>query len=84
MAFVEAILHGWDLAWDRPGPACSTTRSWQRALEIMGQIGEMGRSAGRLRTRRSPCPRMPRLDRVLAQAVLAILAGPLLDARAPW
>jgi uncharacterized protein (TIGR03086 family) len=46
MGFVEVILHGWDLAKGSGQEVEYDAASVDRALEIMDQIGEVGRSHG--------------------------------------
>jgi uncharacterized protein (TIGR03086 family) len=46
MGFVEAVLHGWDLAKGSGQQVAYDDATAASALEIMDQIGEMGRSQG--------------------------------------
>ena len=68
MAFVEAILHGWDLAKGSGQDVAFDDAAVERALEIMEQIGEVGRSHGAF----GPLVPVPDdatpFDKVLAQA----------------
>jgi uncharacterized protein (TIGR03086 family) len=68
MAFVEAMLHGWDLAKGSGQDLAFDDAAVQRALEIMGQIGEMGRSQGAFGPEVSVPDDAAPFDRVLAQA----------------
>ena len=67
MAFVEAILHGWDLAKGSGQDLQFDVAVVDRALEIMDQIGEMGRSREPSGPRSVPDDATP-FDKVLAQA----------------
>jgi uncharacterized protein (TIGR03086 family) len=68
MAFVEAMLHGWDLAKGSGQDLAFDDAAVQRALEIMGQIGEMGRSQGAFGAEVSVPEDASPFDKVLAQA----------------
>ena len=68
MAFVEAILHGWDLAKGSGQDLQFDVEVVDRALEIMEQIGEMGRSQGAFGPEVSVPEDAAPFDRVLAQA----------------
>ena len=68
MAFVEAILHGWDIAKGSGQDVSFDHAAVQRALEIMGQIGEMGRSQGAFGPEVSVPDDAAPFDKVLAQA----------------
>jgi uncharacterized protein (TIGR03086 family) len=68
MAFVEAMLHGWDLAKGSGQDLAFDDAAVQRALEIMGQIGEMGRSQGAFGSEVSVPDSASPFDKVLAQA----------------
>jgi uncharacterized protein (TIGR03086 family) len=46
MGFVEAVLHGWDLARGTGQDLVYDDAAVERALEIMGQIGAQGREQG--------------------------------------
>ncbi len=68
MAFVEAILHGWDLAKGSGQDVSFDDAAVERALEIMEQIGEMGRSQGAFGPEVSVPDDAAPFDKVLAQA----------------
>jgi uncharacterized protein (TIGR03086 family) len=46
MGFVEVMLHGWDLAKGSGQQVAYDDAAVDRALEVMDQIGEMGRTQG--------------------------------------
>ena len=56
MAFAEVVLHGWDLARGTGQQLVYDDEARRRALEVMGQIGEMGDPRARS-GRGSTCPR---------------------------
>ena len=66
MGFVEVMLHGWDLAKGTGQDLEYDDEAAERALEILEQIGEQGRSGGAFGPR-SRCPttrrRSPRRSR---------------------
>jgi uncharacterized protein (TIGR03086 family) len=68
MAFVEAILHGWDLARGSGQDLAFDDAAVQRALEIMDEIGEMGRSQGAFGPEVSVPDGAVPFDKVLAKA----------------
>jgi uncharacterized protein (TIGR03086 family) len=68
MAFAEAILHGWDLAKGSGQDVEFDDAVVQRALEILEQIGEMGRSQGAFGPEVSVPDDAAPFDKVLAQA----------------
>jgi len=68
MAFVEAILHGWDLAKGSGQDVGFDDAVVQCALEIMEQIGEMGRTQGAFGPEVSVPDDAAQFDKVLAQA----------------
>jgi uncharacterized protein (TIGR03086 family) len=68
MAFVEAILHGWDLAKGSGQDVAYDDAAVERALEIMAQIGEMGRSQGAFGPEVPVPDDASPFDKVLAQA----------------
>jgi len=68
MAFVEAILHGWDLAKGSGQDVAFDDAAVERALEIMEQIGEMGRTQGAFGPEVAVPDDAAPFDKVLAQA----------------
>ena len=68
MAFAEVVLHGWDLARGTGQEVSYDDGVVAAALDVMGQIGEMGRSQGAFGALVDVPADAPPLDRVLAQA----------------
>src|ERR1700712_2944782 len=68
MGFVEALLHGWDLARASGQEVAYDDGVLSAALEAMGQIGEMGRKQGAFGSLVDVPEEAGALDRVLAQA----------------
>jgi uncharacterized protein (TIGR03086 family) len=68
MAFVEVVLHGWDLARGSSQEVSYDDGVVAAALEVMDQIGGMGRSQGAFGALVEVPADAPGLDRVLAQA----------------
>lgn len=68
MAFAEAILHGWDLAKGSGQEVEYDDAVVAGALEVMDQIGEMGRSQGAFGAEVELSDDAPAFARVLAKA----------------
>ena len=68
MAFAEVVLHGWDLARGTGQDVAYDDDVLAAATEVMGQIGEMGRTQGAFGDLVYVPADAPPLDQVLAQA----------------
>lgn len=66
MGYVEVILHGWDLARGTDQPVSFDDAALDRALEVMEEIGEMGRTQGAFGAEVRVPEDASTLDRVLA------------------
>lgn len=68
MGYVEMMLHGWDLARATGQDLEYDDAAVERALEIMDEIGEQGRSQGAFGPEVQVADDAPALARVLGQA----------------
>ncbi len=65
MGYVEVVLHGWDLAAGSGQEVTYSDAALEHALEVMGEIGEQGRSMHAFGTEVPVGDDAPLLDRVL-------------------
>ena len=68
MGFAEVVLHGWDLARGSGQEVTYDDAVVEQALEIMDQIGEMGRSQGAFGPEVEVSDDAPPFSQVLAKA----------------
>ncbi|MET0997286.1 MAG: TIGR03086 family metal-binding protein [Marmoricola sp.] len=68
MGFVEVMLHGWDLAQGSGQDVQYDEAAVDRALEVMDEIGEQGRSQGAFGTEVPVADDAPAFDQVLGKA----------------